>query len=289
MTDRLEMRLRAELQSLRPTTADVDTGRLVAAGRRRALRRTTARAVTLSAVACALVAAGLAVMARTAVHDAVDIGPANRGVSPADGRSQSPEDARRDGVVPEVAALPLPVRTERITAVDTDQGTWATSRLGDAAEPYTDGNCAIGDPDGTYGVDYVCAAEYGELLLLDKAGRIERAYPTPGLPPDWVHVTDDYVYAGHVGDGALPDGSLVRVDRETLEATVVVMVAPDPDRAEGLPWPEAWIVPTPAVADELRSLVTVGEHGTGTRVTSGIGVVTVDLPAVDAALDGMAG
>lgn len=142
--------------------------------------------------------------------------------------SQSAEDAERDSVVPELAALPLNLRVDQAAPdreqgrADTPEGIWLAARPDADASEVTDG-CGLGDPDGVYGRDIICVMEYGEVVLLDEGGqRVERALPLPGVPPQWIEVTDEAVYCGRQGDGGLPTSMLCRVDRETGEATVRV-------------------------------------------------------------------
>lgn len=145
--------------------------------------------------------------------------------------SQSAEDAARDGVVPEVAALPFDVRVDavdmgRVTRIETDEGVWVLSRpvlehieLADLEHIDLAGGCALGateDPDAVQGRDVICVLEYGEVLLLDPdESEILRAFPLPGLPPQTLAVTDDAVYCMRQGDGALPHSALCRIDRST--------------------------------------------------------------------------
>jgi len=136
--------------------------------------------------------------------------------------SQSPEDAARDGVVPELAELPFELRVEIDAEIDLPDSRWALSRPSVATYDLTDG-CRLGDPDGLYGRDSICVLEYGEVLLLDGTGTtILRAYPLPRHPPQAIVISDDDVYCIRQGDGALPDSMLCRIDRITGEWTVRV-------------------------------------------------------------------
>lgn len=198
---------------------------------------------------------------------------------PGDGPSQSPADAARDGVHPLVAGLSPRARAKVLVSVAVGDHTWAiTEADGDLAPPEDGG--VLGDASGTYGRDWVQLNEYGELLLLDSQGAIERAYPMAGLIPTWLHVTDDAVYAGHTGDGGLPASSLIRVDRKTLASTVVVFPY-DTHRPEGPGW-----ITAPATTP-ISDFVQVGPDGTGTVVDSWIGPVTADIAAIDSLLDGL--
>ncbi|MCP3934716.1 MAG: hypothetical protein GY708_05015, partial [Actinomycetia bacterium] len=180
--------------------------------------------------------------------------------------SQSPEDALRDGVVPEIALLPLHRRVRAMIEVPAEEGVWTLGLLSRAVEEesHETGGCFIGDPTGVWSVDYVCTAAYGELLLVDQ-GKIVKAYPMPSAPPSWVHVTDAYIYGGHVGDGAYPDSTLVRIDRETLEATVVVIPS---TLGGGFRWPSTWHVAPVSFSDRYYEAVHINSGAPGTIVSS---------------------
>lgn len=184
--------------------------------------------------------------------------------------SQSAQDAARDGVHPGIASLPDSERSERLSSMRASGAYWVLSRtpVGAATE--------VGDPDGRYGIDRIVLPEYGEILLVNEAGRIDKAYPMPGLVPSWIHVTDTYVYAGRVGDGALSSSSIVRIDRTDLSAQVIVFpvdgLLPDP----ALGWE---VAPADMPIDRL---VTVGPPG---DTTSWIGPVDVDLVRIDELFD----
>lgn len=136
--------------------------------------------------------------------------------------SQSPADAERDRVVPALAALPTSLRVDPELTVPTEEGLWVLSRPKPETMDLAPG-CGLGGPDGVYGRDIICVAEYGEVLLMDPTGeRILRAYPLPGLPPYHLVVTDAAVFCGRWGDGALPDSMLCRIDRTTLDWIVRV-------------------------------------------------------------------
>jgi hypothetical protein len=135
--------------------------------------------------------------------------------APSGGASHSDADARRDGVVPAVAALTFATRVSVQQAVSSDEGVWVVSALpvstpGDAASG------SVGGPTGQYGKTRVAAAEYGEVLLLDRdRRRILRAFPVPGLTPQRILVTSDAVFCERQGDGALPDSTLCAIDRHS--------------------------------------------------------------------------
>jgi hypothetical protein len=151
------------------------------------------------------------------------ITPASPGPSPAHSvlappkqpPSQSAADARRDGVLPAVAALPLSKRVHVIQRVPTTQGMWVVSRMP------ANNQQALGRTSGVYGRDFIATDEYGEILLMDAAGRrIIRAYPLPSVPPQSLLVRSDAVYCARQGDGGLPTSMLCRIDRSTLQAKV---------------------------------------------------------------------
>jgi hypothetical protein len=138
--------------------------------------------------------------------------------------SQSPADAARDHIVPEVAALPLRQRLFRLgPSVVTAEGTWqaAQTMLPPSGDPQ---NPCVGDRAGRYGVDFVCPG-YEEILLLDGAGKIVRAFPIEGTPAHVLVAADDAIYCAKGGDGGLPDRMLCRIDRRTGEMTVRVFLA----------------------------------------------------------------
>jgi hypothetical protein len=136
--------------------------------------------------------------------------------------SQSKADARRDGVVAEVAELPLRLRVEIISEVAADEGVWAITHLADEADQLADG-CRLGPGTGKYPTDFICTYEYGEVLLLDTERKsILRAYPLPGVPPEFITVTDDAVYCGRTGALPLNDSMVCRIDRSALTETVKV-------------------------------------------------------------------
>ena len=128
----------------------------------------------------------------------------------------------------EIAALTDGQRVERMTenashykvSAATDEGTWVLSRV--PTRGRGPGNFVLGRPGGVHGTDYVDLLDYGEVLLMDGAGNILRAYPLPGVPPQGLWVTDDAVYAFRSGDGGLPDSIICRIDRLTLDSLVRV-------------------------------------------------------------------
>jgi hypothetical protein len=203
--------------------------------RRRRKRRVLARTGGALAVVIALGAvAGVAL--RPGTHElsgpeqrAVQVPPATPEptpeASPSGGPSQSEHDARRDGVLPEVAALPFAERVRIIADEPTSEGVWAITRVPGIRD-------VLGDVNGRYGVDWVAPVDYGELLLLDETRtRILRALPLPGVPAQTLLVHDDAVYCARQGDGGLPDSMLCRADRTGSGWLVRVFVhagLPDP-------------------------------------------------------------
>jgi hypothetical protein len=198
-------------------------------GRRRARAAVIFVVVTLAATAC------------TSDTGRTRSSPAAEATALGGQASQNASDARRDGVVPEVAALTFRDRVDRIATVRVDDETWAVSR------PTSRGLSKIGceeEREGAYGIDYVCGVEYGELLKLD-GRRIVRAYPLPSLPPQHIAITDDAVFCARQGDGGLPDSMACRVDRSSLALNVRVF----PNETEPGVWtetgttlPEGWTV-----------------------------------------------
>jgi hypothetical protein len=147
--------------------------------------------------------------------------------APTTGPSQSVADAKRDGVIAALAALPLSVRMSEITSAVTPEGVWVLSRPTDAAKKYAKG-CRLGPETGKYPTDTICTTEYGEVLLLDPTRtRILRAYPLAAVPPAILRVTPTAVYCARTGDTelsetTLPDSMVCRIDRTSLTAVVHV-------------------------------------------------------------------
>lgn len=177
-------------------------------------------------------------------------------VPPPTEASQTASDARRDGVLEEVAALPFDVRVnpDLVAAVPgadvripAAEGVWVVSRpnwaLLDLMPPL------LGDPSGLYGRDFIDLIGYGEVLLLDAdESKIVRAYPFQDLAPQALAITGQAVYCTRQGDGGIPDSMLCRVDRETLEATVRVFPWDDGSvflNPAEIHVPSHWIVDAP--------------------------------------------
>jgi hypothetical protein len=165
--------------------------------------------------------------------------------------SQSASDARRDQVPPKVAALTVADRVEvqransapfkRASAKATD-GTWVASQL------HVDliDNCTYHVPDGDI---YYCSTDWGEVLLRDSSGKIKRAYPLPGLPPQYISVGPDAVYCARQGDGGLPNSMVCRIDRKTLKMTVRVFPSSiDSGIDPKAYWPKSWTLDTRELA-----------------------------------------
>ena len=186
-------------------------------------------------------------------------------------------DAKRDGVVPALAALRLEVRSRNEAALATDEGRWVISGPTDAlrklANPNTD---VFGNESGKYGVDFIGPSEYGEVLLLDKNGKVRRAYPMPSAPPSWLYATHDAIFGGHVGDGGLPDSTLFRIDRTSFKHELILF--PETESAPPTLLP-TWRLATQQELPLVRQLV--GSER-GVKVTSAIGPLQVDINGVAA-------
>jgi hypothetical protein len=190
---------------------------------------------------------------------------------PVEDASQSPEDAARDGVAPELAALPLDLRAEQLVRVEGGTGDFAV---------------------GHRGYSWVLArasqelqglGDYGEILLLDQDDAIVKAYPMPGAIPTWILIDDSAVWSGRTGDGAVPDSTVVRIDRRSLEAEVLVVPAAFEG---GTDWPAGWRVATPDRAADYARIVGFEPRVQGTPVDgSWVGPVVVDHPALLAWFD----
>ncbi|HSK21661.1 MAG TPA: hypothetical protein VK906_00725 [Egicoccus sp.] len=257
MTDDLAQLLRsADGGAARPDLADI-------ARRGRRLRVVRAAGVVAAVVVVAGgigIAYGLAAGPVTRMPiigepEPTDATPDERADPQLEPRSQSPEDAARDGVLDEVAALPLDVRlgVERAGTgsgeqrVEVEEGVWAVSRpnLDDLAPD----RYLQGDASGRYGRDFIDLVGYGEVLLLNHAEtEILRAYPFPDAAPQTLLATDDAIYCARQGDGGLPDSMLCRIDRETLEARVRVFPRTDESHfldPEAIALPDTWTVDDP--------------------------------------------
>lgn len=185
--------------------------------------------------------------------------------------SQSPLDAARDGVIPELAEIGLATRLSSMISVEAEEGTWVVSYLSNLPrEP-----CLLGDPERPFPAA-ICTHEYAEILLMGD-GAIVRAYPSPAAPLSWLYVAEEAVYSGRIGDGALPNSTLVRIDRATLEATVWVI-----EHTEySTPYPPGWQIATEAQARQYAGLVSVVGEGLVADAIPG-GSVHIDLAGIKA-------
>ncbi len=196
--------------------------------------------------------------------------------------SQSSADADRDGVVGELATLSNSDRIVALVEAPASEGTWVLSRIPDDQTAVAPGE-VLGDPTGEYPFDHVYPVEYGEILLLDGAGRIVQAYPMPGAVPSWLLVTDEAILAGRVGDGGLPDSTFVRIDRESLAADVLLIPAAFDG---GSAWPSGWKIASPEQVELFDAAVGFAPDGAlGTAAASWIGDVVVDLDRLAALAD----
>ncbi len=159
---------------------------------------------------------------------------------------QSAEDAARDGVVPEVAALPADRRINVVegrggqTVVDAPEGRWLLSELDPSVSP---SGCIVGDQDGQYGSDFVCTFDYREIVLLGNDSSILKAYPMPSLVIQELFVTDEAIYCRRLGDGGYPDSILCRIDRQTGEMIVRVLPNSGLDDSSDSSWYQDVAVP----------------------------------------------
>ena len=141
------------------------------------------------------------------------------------GPSQSPADAKRDGVPPAVAQLSFDERTRVLppepTPIPAEEGVWTLTRT---------------SAEGVH--------DYGEVLLLDQTRKkIVRAFPLPGYPPYHLVLTENAVYCARAGDGGLPNSHVCRIDRRTMELRVRVFWSDEgPDITERPPPAPRWAV-----------------------------------------------
>lgn len=200
--------------------------------------------------------------------------------------SQPAADAARDGVVAAVAELPTSSRIGVEAELPASNGgRWVLSRLpaGTVDRFATTSSGRLGDPSTG-----PAAGDYGEVLLLDADGAIVKAWPMPGAPPNWLAAGTDRIYAGHDGDGGLPDSTLARIDPATLGATVIVVPAKIDGTATG--WPSAWHVAAGDDVFDYRGVIGYGSGGmTGTKAVSPLGDVVVALSSIDGLINRVAG
>jgi hypothetical protein len=189
------------------------------------------------------------------------------------GASQTDSDAKRDGVVPAVAAIALRDRVNPIIEHVTGEGVWVLSEVPDPQPGGGDACCIVGDRAGVNGRDWINTVEYREILLVDLQGtKILRAYPFPGLPPHEMIVAPNAIYCARQGDGGLPNSMLCRIDRTSL--AIVVRVFPfggGPDPINSTALIASWIIDQP-VTDPVYS----GLSFVGGTLTSDNGRATFD-------------
>ena len=235
--------LRGALHEEADAAAYPDVDALVAGARRRVVATRRRRLAVLGAVTAAVMVVGGVAMTRP-THQVLPQ-PAGTGasapvpsptVTPTASRSasQSTADALVYGIEAAVAALPIGVRVHQLdpafwpvatSQASTPEGLWLVSRAEDS-------------PDYDDAAHPGLLTEYGELLLLTPdRGRILRAYPFRGVPPQWLLVTPRAVYCGRQGDGGLPNSMVCRVDRSTGALTVVVFPSPDDFATDAPPVP----------------------------------------------------
>jgi hypothetical protein len=196
--------------------------------------------------------------------------------------SQSDSDAARDGVLHVIAQAPISVRVDNRAEIETPEGRWVLSRATqDLEQLKAPGVCFDSQGTAPWKVTEGCLLGYGEILLLDHEGQIERAYPMPGIPPTWIVAADRYIYAGRQGDGGIPNSSVVRIDRVDLTAEVATFRFDDasaPDQPSIATWYEFGSPQHGRIEAILDP-----PAGTGTPVTSWTNPnLRIDPGAVDA-------
>jgi hypothetical protein len=241
-------RLRSDLHAERAATRAPDG--LHVAGHRRWQRRRARRLRAGGALALVLVVGG-AGLAAARVDDGEPLRTRRWGASAVttttapEGPSQTPEDAARDGVDPEVAALPV---SERVH-VDVWSGA---------------------PPEGRYVISEV----HSEVVLLDSVtDAIARAYPMDVATPTWLHVTSEEVFGGRIDPGVGPGDHVFRIDRRTGVLTGFLFDADSPTPPAGT-WRPA---PDGMGVDQL---VTVGVDGPGERAVPWGDEIRVDVDAL---------
>ncbi|HEY6793839.1 MAG TPA: hypothetical protein VI248_04050 [Kineosporiaceae bacterium] len=126
--------------------------------------------------------------------------------------AQPGEAASRDGVPSSIAALPSAARVRQVPR-GPGRVTWVTA---------ADGVWLVSRPQGA-------PPAYAEVLHLDAAGRILRAYPFPGVAPQWLVLSPRAVYCGRHGESGAPDAMVCRIDRASGEVRVRVSADRAPD------------------------------------------------------------
>ncbi len=189
--------------------------------------------------------------------------------------SQTPEDAARDFIVPAVAALTNEERASAFSDVVPDRvldAEWRLSSFNGLVDPIQ------GDESGVNGRDFVFMTTMEEILLVEDE-QIQRAYPFYGLSLTSLHLDPTALWAFGAADGANPFHSFVRIDRSTLDATVVLLGTSDetsgPDFDFERDWnmavPDYWVVNPGEPAELLAS----------TPVTiNGLDGSTIEVPAL---------
>ncbi len=135
----------------------------------------------------------------------------------------------------------------------------------------------VGDSTGQHGIDFIVPDHYGELVLLDHDQQMEKAYPMINFPPSWLHVTDEAVYVGRVGDGALPWSIIGRVDRLTLDEGFYMFRTSTEDYDY---WADSW---TFAPDSDLSRMVVTGDPASDQfdEAQSWIGPVFVNVEELE--------
>lgn len=200
-----------------------------------------------------------------------------------DGPSQTPQEAERDQVVPEIAALPSAVRINQIgtatgagrTSVQTADGVWIISKPDETALDGKLDGCLLGDTAGVYGRDYVCVSTYTEILLLDEqTDQILRAYPFPDVPPRSLTVGAHALYCVGQGDGGVTDSVLCRIDHDSLDIVVRVFAELGQQVLPKDTWtPDGWTVDERNDLDLFQNLQT---DSAGVTITGADGSTLVD-------------
>jgi hypothetical protein len=198
-------RLRSDLHAERAATVAPDV--MHVSGHRRWQRRRARRVRVGGALAVVLVLGGAAFAAdRLDDGEPVEtrrLAPIETPTTVPEGPSQAAEDAARDGVDPDVAAMPM---AERRGIVVSEEG----------------------PPEGRYAINRPPGDAAAEVLVLGADDRIVRAFPMGRLDPTWLDVTPYEVYGGRFteepGAGRTPYGTIFRIDRRTLELTGFVFL-----------------------------------------------------------------
>jgi len=121
-------------------------------------------------------------------------------------------------------ARPAPPPSVGPTAPDGVPSAVATLPPTDRVQQVPGGTTRVSGADGAWVISRPAAVSrgYAEVLHLDASGRILRAYPFAGVPPQWLLLTPQAVYCGRRGDEAAPDAMVCRIDRTTGAVRVLV-------------------------------------------------------------------